>query len=226
MPNSPKFTETSILSLNTGGPKPYTFQGNTLQTSMRRTPQEQIRILFDRVEGDVFAGPHVHGVKTAVVYAYDARTFREWSMKYNQEVGPGNFGENLTLAALDESQVFVGDEWEVGTARLRSTSPRYPCNRLNYVFSRADAQQQFLEYRRPGVYFEVVREGVVTLKDALRLVKAGARRWSILDFYDSMTALRTAATDTKSREKFAALANDPDIPEMHRARFLKASKGE
>ena len=194
---------------------------------MRRDPNNQgLKVYFDRVEGDVFAGPQVHGIKTAVVYAYDSRTFNEWSEKLGQEVGPGNFGENLTLSALDESQVFVGDEWTVGTARLRSTSSRYPCNRLNFAFGRADAQQLFKAFRRPGVYFEVVQEGFVRPGDLLTLVKKGARRWSILQFYDFMTALRSGAPDAKSQEAFSALAEDADVPEIYRAQFRKVASSQ
>lgn len=214
----------TVLSTNTGKPAEYTYQGKTIQTSMRRTPQPNgVRVLFDRVDGDVFAGAHVHGIKTAVVYAYDGRVFKEWEKKFGFAVETGFFGENLTLSSLDEGDVFVGDEWQVGDVHLRSTAPRYPCTLLNFSFGRGDVQQSFLDFRKPGVYFEVLQEGTVRPGDTFQLIKRGAKRWSVLDFFDTMKAMRVGPKDAHAMRAFAGMGTDTDVPEIYRARFAQAA---
>lgn len=218
------FTQATVLSTNVGSPQEFTFEGVTIKTSMRRSARpEGIKVHHLRVEGDTFESPQVHGIPTAAIYAYDASAFPFWTQQYEQPVGVGQLGENLTLSALDESAVYVGDEWSVGSVLLRSTSPRYPCNRLNFVFQRPDAQIRFKQARRPGVYFEVLQEGFIKTGDNFKLVRPGRRRWSIQQFFDLMTVLREGEKTAAVKKTFGALGSDPDIPQIYRKRFYEAS---
>ena len=215
-----------VVSTNTGKPASYEFQGVTVRSSMRRSPTlDGLRIHFDRVEGDKFSVPKYHGGKEAVVYAFSASTFNDFERMYEQDVGAGNVGENLTIDSLDESVMMIGDEYDVGTARLRVAGPRYPCNRLNFCFQRADAMDLFAKFRRPGVYFEVLREGSVSMGDELKLSKKAGGEVSVLALFDAMTALKDMAAGRRPRESVKSIAqkivNDPLVPEVHRARFQK-----
>ena len=42
----------------------------------------------------------------------------------------GKLGENLTTEGLLESEVCIGDEFQVGTAVVRVAQPRLPCYKL------------------------------------------------------------------------------------------------
>lgn len=104
-----------VVSTNTGKTRSYELQGVTVRSSMRRSPTlDGLRIYFDHVENDVFSLPKIHGIKEAVVYAFSASTFNDFERMYEQDVTAGNVGENLTMDALDESLMIVGDEYEVG----------------------------------------------------------------------------------------------------------------
>lgn len=215
-----------VLSTNTGKPKTYELNGQTVSSSMRRDPTlDGISVLFDRVDGDLFAVPKNHGIREAVVYAYSAATFPELSKLYTQDVTAGNVGENLTFDELIESDFIIGDEYEVGEVRLRVSAPRYPCNRLNFCFQRENAMSLFADFRRPGVYFEVLREGRVQVGDQLRLVKSLGGDMSILQMYDHLSSLKQVSAGKATRESLRPLcekivANDL-IPAFLRARFQK-----
>jgi MOSC domain-containing protein YiiM len=57
-----------VISTNTGIPKLYELNGETVRSSMRREPTlDCLSVRFDRVEGDVFSAPQFHGIKEAVV---------------------------------------------------------------------------------------------------------------------------------------------------------------
>ena len=215
-----------VVSTNTGRTKSYEFQGVTVRSSMRRSPTlDGLRIHFDHVEGDVFSLPKIHGIKEAVVYAFSASTFKDFEKMYEQDVTAGNVGENLTMDSLDETSMMIGDEYEIGEARLRVSGPRYPCNRLNFCFQRADAMDLFAKFRRPGVYFEVLREGAVARGDELKLVKSAGGAHSVVDIFDGLTALKDAASGRRTRESVRTICDQVVknylVPEFLRARFQK-----
>lgn len=212
-----------VLSTNIGRPQTYTFGDFTVRSSMRReSVPTGIQVRFKGVDGDEFSSPQLHGVNASAVYAYSAATFPEWSARYEQTVGAGNFGENLTVDEFDESEFFAGDEWAVGSVRLRVSGPRYPCNRLNACFQRADAMSVFTEVRRPGVYFEVVTEGFIRPGDELALVKRSGQRWSAIQIFDLLTARKTPPYRDDICAAFSAIATDADVPELFRSRFQKS----
>jgi MOSC domain-containing protein YiiM len=215
-----------VISTNVGKPRFYEFKGATVQSSMRRQPTAgEIRVYFDRVEGDGFAVPAFHGIKEAVVYAFSAATFAELGRLYTQDVRAGNVGENLTMDELLESEIMVGDEFEIGDVRLRATGPRYPCNRLNFCFQRENAMDLFANYRRPGVYFEVLREGLIRKGDAMKLVKSAGGRLSVLDLFDNLTALKDVVAGKRTRVDVKPIADamvaNLLVPEYIRDRFQK-----
>jgi MOSC domain-containing protein YiiM len=215
-----------VISTNTGKPQTYEFNGATVRSSIRRSPTlDGIEVKFDRVEGDKFAVAKYHGIKEAVVYAYSAATFPALAKLFAQEVDVGNVGENLTCTELLESEFMIGDEYEVGNVRLRVSGPRYPCNRLNFGFQRADAMDLFVTFRRPGVYFEVLREGHIAVGDTLTLVKSAGGRVSVLDLYDNLTTLKQVAAGRISPERAQsvceAMVADRLIPSYIREKFEK-----
>ncbi len=219
-----------VISTNTGKTKSYEFNGVTIRSSMRRQPTlDGLAIHFDHIEGDTFAVTKHHGIKEAVVYAFSATVFVDLARVYSQDVTAGNVGENLTMDSLDESLVMIGDEYDIGTARLRATGPRYPCNRLNFCFSRANAMELFGRIRRPGVYFEVVREGHAVVGDELLLVRRAGGDISVLELFDGLTALKDWAAGCLHDEKIKPIVQrvlgSAFIPEYHRAKFRNAVDG-
>ena len=79
----------------------------------------------------------------------------------------GAFGENLTVAGLDESRLAVGDRLRAGTCLFEITQPRVPCFKLGLALDRDDAPRQFLERARPGAYLRVIETGSVAAGDEL-----------------------------------------------------------
>ena len=93
----------------------------------------------------------------------------------------GSFGENFTVAGLDEDNVCVGDEFRVGTARVVVTEPRMPCVKLAIRFGRPDMLKRFLKSQRTGFYFGVVEEGTVRAGDELEPVSKHPDRLAVSD---------------------------------------------
>ena len=83
----------------------------------------------------------------------------------------GMFGENLTTEDLFESNVNIGDTFQIGSSQVVATQPRMPCYKLGVKFGRMDIIKKFLESGKSGIYFKVVKEGEIGVDDPIRLIK-------------------------------------------------------
>jgi MOSC domain-containing protein YiiM len=96
---------------------------------------------------------------------------------------------------------------------------------MNFCFQRGDAMKLFADLRRPGVYFEVLREGRIQLGDSLQRVKSAGGDLSVLQLFDHLTLLkqvsagRIARADAKPT--FEKVATNNLVPEFLRSRFQK-----
>ena len=88
----------------------------------------------------------------------------------DRELGPGAFGENLTLAGVDVSRARIGERWRIGTAELRVAGPRVPCFKLEANIGVPGFMKAFLHGGRPGAYLAIAEEGELEAGDAVEIV--------------------------------------------------------
>jgi MOSC domain-containing protein YiiM len=93
----------------------------------------------------------------------------------------GAFGENLTVEGLLESDIYIGDLLEVGTARLRVTQPRMPCVKLAIRFGRSDMVKRFWKSGLSGIYFAVEQAGEVGTGDEIVMLEKDPLKVSVRD---------------------------------------------
>ena len=130
------------------------------------------------------------------------------------------FGENFTVeGGLFEDQIFVGDSFRVGTAEILAVQPRMPCYKLGVRFGTQRIVQQFARARRYGVYFRVLKEGLVAVGDSVTKIGESDTRISIRDVGrllleepDDLALVARAATaeflPEAMRERFQRLAEE------------------
>ena len=161
-----------IVAVSVGLPREVTWKGQTVTTGIFKAPVDgPIALRRHNLEGDRQADLSVHGGPTKAVYLYPTQHYGYWRDELgDDELGWGSFGENLTVDGLDEENVCIGDEFQVGSARVVVTEPRMPCYKLAIRFNRADMVKRFLTSQRTGFYFGVVEEGVIEAGDYLERV--------------------------------------------------------
>jgi MOSC domain-containing protein YiiM len=208
----------NIISVNTGTPKSYTLDGVTLETSMVRSPQPKIQVEFKKVVGDIFKNPSFHGVPEAAVYAFSTDRYDYWSRFLGSKVGTGFFGENLSVDFLREEDFYLNDEYQAGSAILKVTGPRYPCNRLNFVSGNQKTRDHFAEKAWPGVYFEVLQEGEIKAGDKLFLKKRIQNEITVLDLF---MALYNLEKREPINEKIRNIKKSPHVLERYKTRLKK-----
>jgi MOSC domain-containing protein YiiM len=125
------------------------------------------------------------------------------------------FGENLTVAGLDETRVHVGDRFRAGTAELIATEPRLPCFKLGLRFKRATIVRRFAASGRCGVYFAVARAGLLAPGDPLELLAHDAQAVSIHELFE--IALAGAVAPARLERALASAG----LPERWRVRLQR-----
>jgi len=156
------------------------------------------------LEGDEQSDRRFHGGPQQAVLMYAARHYESWrALPGLEAMGPGGFGENLTLSDTDETHVCVGDVLEVGGARLQVSSPRGPCANISRRWNAEWLLKRVLETRRTGWYLRVLTEGMVERGDEVRLVERPHAGWTI----DRLLRLRhTTPRDLPAVHEAAELA--------------------
>lgn len=190
-----------IRSVNVGLPREVTWHGKVVTTGIFKDPVDApIMLRTLNLDGDRQADLSVHGGNSKAVYAYPSEHYEYWRAELPGVNLPwGMFGENFTTEGLLEEAVYIGDRFGVGEAEIMATEPRMPCYKLGIRFGRADIIKRFLNSRRTGFYFAVVREGMVGAGDVLELTGREQKEISVADITrlyaferDDFKALRRA----------------------------------
>jgi MOSC domain-containing protein YiiM len=163
----------SLVSVNVGTPRYLgQFRGQPVQSAIAKSPVAEAVVHVDRVnlEGDGQADLTVHGGAEMAVYAYPARHLPTWSQEFGRTLGPAAFGENLTVADVDEDTVRIGDRWRWGEAVLEVCQPRWPCFKLAMHTGVGDIVRRMRTNGRTGWYLRVVGVGAAPTAGPIEVV--------------------------------------------------------
>jgi MOSC domain-containing protein YiiM len=142
-----------------------------VRSAIWKTPVEgRVAVRGVNLDGDEQADRRVHGGPDKAVYAYGTDDLRRWESELGRELGPGAFGENLTIEALDVSGARPGDRWAIGSTLLEVVQPRVPCFKLAFRMGDPRFLKRFAQAGRPGAYLRIVQEGDLGAGDAVEVV--------------------------------------------------------
>ena len=127
-----------LLSINVGLPREVDWRGETVRTSIFKTPVAgQVRVTTLNVEGDRQSDLSVHGGSDKAVYAYPSEHYAFWRTELpGTDLPWGVFGENLTTEGLWNiiSRLAIAS----APVLLNSSSLNCECLVLSSVFALAD----------------------------------------------------------------------------------------
>lgn len=162
----------------TGRPRTHTDEkGRSWRSAIFRTPAEGPLALGERgLAGDQVADTDNHGSPDQAVCCHPLAHYSYWNERYaiadpERQLGPGSVGENWTIEGADEGDVCVGDVFDVGTARVQVSAPRYPCTKQERKVGIPGFTKATTETLRTGWYLRVITPGTVQAGDELRLVQ-------------------------------------------------------
>jgi MOSC domain-containing protein YiiM len=176
-----------IDSIQVGQPTEYRHEGHAdgnTQTWMtaffKQTVSGPLQVTTYGVVGDRQADVVNHGGSDKAVLAYSADHYAYWRAHLNlPEMPHGGFGENLTIAGLDETSVCIGDTWQAGPVVFQVTQPRQPCWKMSRRWQIADLAKQVIANGKSGWYLRVLAEGEVAAGTALELIERPHPAWTV-----------------------------------------------
>lgn len=177
-----------LLSINVGQAREHEHEGRKVVSAIWKHPVEgPLRVNETNLEGDRQVNLAVHGGIHKAVYAFSADQAPFWLDELKlDEVPPGLFGENLTISGLDERDVHIGDQWQIGSARFVVTGPRIPCSKLAMKLDVRDMITRFNEAGFPGVYLRVLLPGSISKDDQVHVDRDESGE-SIFDLFFAFT---------------------------------------
>ncbi|MFH5181526.1 MOSC domain-containing protein [Paenibacillus sp. TAB 01] len=161
-----------LLSLNIGKPVEMAYQGKSVSTGIyKKAVEDHVYLSSLNLEGDAQADLVNHGGPDKAVCVYCSEHYAMWEGKLQRSLAYGTFGENFTVAGLEESQVHIGDIFELGTVRLQISQPRQPCFKLGGKLNQPELPLWVQQTGCTGYYFRVLKEGHVAPGQTFRLAE-------------------------------------------------------
>ena len=212
-----------LLSLNVGLPRQVNFQNELVTTGIFKEPvMGSVRLRKLNLDGDKQADLTVHGGADKAIYAYPKEHYNYWKKELPEMSLPwGMFGENFTTQGMFEETVNVGDQFQIGTARVVATQPRMPCYKLGVKFGRMDIIKKFLASGLTGVYFKVMKEGDLEQGDEIKLIKKDENNVTIKDIVRLYTVNKD---DLQTMERAVKVKDLPNGWKFHFIEQLKLAR--
>ena len=170
-----------IISTNIAEPAIIEWRGQQVQTGIFKYGVETpIFLGAEDVVNDHVIDRRYHGGADKACYLYSADHYPFWKNKFpDQEWRWGMFGENLTVSGLDESEIKIGDCFQIGDAVVQVTQPRQPCFKLGVRFGDQTVVDDFWMSSFPGVYVRVLKAGAVKKGNEMQLIERNPESLSI-----------------------------------------------
>ncbi|MFC0416933.1 MOSC domain-containing protein [Cytobacillus solani] len=160
-----------IFSLNVGMPREVQFQQKDVSTGIfKKATDEALYLSYLNFEGDGQGDLVHHGGREKAVCVYPYEHYPFWENELNRPLEYGSLGENLTIKGLLETDVCIGDVFELGKAIVQVSQPRQPCYKLTIRHGVPDMLLKVQQTGYTGFYFRVLAEGVVSKDDGLSLL--------------------------------------------------------
>jgi MOSC domain-containing protein YiiM len=223
-----------LISVNIGRPRPVPHEGRVVSTGIFKEPVAgPVFLRRLNLDGDGQADLRVHGGADKAVYAYPFEHYAFWEQECRNDFkNPlslegeggrsskragfpyGQFGENFTITGWLEDAVCIGDEFQIGAARVQVTQPRPPCFKLGIRMNDDQFPARFAAANRTGFYLRVLQEGRISAGDAIERVAHDAGSLSVRDVF----RLRH---DRGTRAEYERAARLPALSPSWRAVFEK-----
>ena len=200
-----------VISINVALPRAVSVHGKQIETGIFKIPVSgPIVVSKLNLEGDGQADLSVHGGPDKAVYLYSWDNILHWKKALQRDdLGPGSFGENLTVEGLGENEVAIGDEFAIGTARFVVTQPRLPCFKLALALETPSITKTFLESGRTGFYLRVLQEGTLQAGDPIYpLPSREPVKVTIAEFVELYRVKRATRDQIRKLLSLAALPED------------------
>ncbi|MEZ0359170.1 MOSC domain-containing protein [Mycobacterium sp. SA01] len=173
----------TLVSVNVGLPKDVQWNGRTVYTGAWKAPVSGPRMVRRlNIDGDGQGDLGGHGGENRAVLVYQVASYEYWANELGRDdLGPGVFGENLTIDGLPDDEVCIGDRYQIGDVVLEVTQPRVTCYRVGMRLGEPRMAALLVSHHRPGFYCRVLAEGELAAGQEVVKVADGPQQVSVAE---------------------------------------------
>ena len=169
-----------LISIQVGVPSTHKDEHGEWTSGFFKSPvASPVRVLDACIEGDGQADLKHHGGPDKAILAYSADHFEAWNNELGNDFSGGAFGENLTVSGLTETDVCIGDQWQIGGAILEVTQPRQPCWKLGRRWGDNSLPKLVVQSGRSGWYLRVLQTGLISSDSPILRLNRPNPDWTI-----------------------------------------------
>lgn len=154
-----------------------------------------------------------HGGPDKAVCLYSKSNYAMWQDVIQPLPDSALIGENITVYAIDETELFFGDQYRLGEAIIEVSEIREPCWKLQSKYGYSQLVKDMSKSGKTGCYFRVIKEGFVSPNSNLSLVQHAPEptRLSVQELNDIYY------NDRKNKERIAYALNNPYLTEKRKS---------
>lgn len=161
-----------LMSINAAASRTLKVGRRALKTGHFKQPVgSSAMIAAVGIPGDFIGNFKHHGGPDQAIYLYSADDIAWWERLLQRRLGPGFFGENLTITGW-WARPRIGDRVAVGDVLLEISAPRTPCATLDARVGMPGFLRTFIKAERSGAYARVLRPGLIQVGDAVTVTPA------------------------------------------------------
>lgn len=160
-----------LISINVGKPRLQHYGGKDVPSSAVKVPVAEAFLHWTNLDGDRQADLENHGGPDKAVCCYSFDHYPYWEELSGRKLEMGSFGENFTIAGVDETEICIGDTFTIGEATVQVSQPRTPCFKLAGRMQRPHIQKEIAQNGFSGFYVRVLEEGRVHQGDVFTLIQ-------------------------------------------------------
>jgi MOSC domain-containing protein YiiM len=213
----------TIVSIQVGRPQKLDYErpadGNSRQWTtafFKSSVRDSVHAGEIGLAGDEQADRKNHGGLDKAVLAYSADHYAYWRGHLQLPDMPfGGFGENLTIAGLDENDVCIGDRWQAGEVLFEVSQPRQPCWKMGRRWQMPDLPKQVIQNGKSGWYLRVLEPGNLVAGTDCALTCRPHPKWTVA------RASRLLYHEPHNLAGFEELSNLPELSRAWREELLE-----
>lgn len=159
---------------------------NDQLSAMPKEATETLIIKKSEIPGDDIVDTKHHGGDMRVIHHYSEVNYKHLKNAFpeiaERFVG-GSFGENLYTEELTEKELYIGDIYKLGTAKVQITVARRPCATINNSYEDPRILKEVIKSGHVGWFYKVLEEGEVKVGDYLEFIERPYPNLKVSDLY-------------------------------------------
>lgn len=206
-----------VVSTNIAQPTIIEWNSEQVETGIYKNPTSSPIFLGKTdVENDAVIDRIYHGGEHKACYFYAANHYIHFKELYpNLNWEYGMFGENITIDHFEETNIRIGDTFQLGESIVQVSEPRQPCFKLGVRFENQKILKDFIQSSYSGFYVRVIQEGFVKVGDELKLLKRNPNDISVEDVFSLLSY-------NKNNELLKqAILEEPLLSDVYKSSILK-----